>query len=150
MQRGSEPRVGGVVVPVGVGMSMPSPPPGNSFQPILFLNWRVNFPINHCRTQLRTSCGAPCISGFHDQRGGKVTLLVSSSAVLTSSLRLPRDFTPGSPSTCLVAERNKRAGMTHNPLATSTLTKDAKYLIKFFMTQVPLFPSSSNLGPSSN
>lgn len=31
MQRGSEPRVGGVVVPVGVGMSMPFPPLGNSF-----------------------------------------------------------------------------------------------------------------------
>ena len=31
MQRGSEPRVGGVVVPVGVGMSMPFPPPRKQF-----------------------------------------------------------------------------------------------------------------------
>lgn len=73
----------------------------------------------------------------------------TSRLYLTSSFRLPPDFILGRCSTCPSAERDKRAGMIQNTLTTTTLTKEAKYLIEFFETHI-MFPSSADLGTFSN
>lgn len=73
----------------------------------------------------------------------------TSRLYLTSSFRLTPDFILGGCSTCPSAERDKRAGMIQNTLTTTTLTKEAKYLIEFFETHI-MFPSSADLGTFSN